>query len=251
MFHRDGRLREQAINRIHGPLPNQFLVAAVVWRLNDWVTAVRDSAARCAYRCFGKTPPAIWARFFLSTIRQLATWTRWTNSEKDLVYAQIRRADVIAEMVDLLSNERSGPLPSTLAHVIQYPEIDGHLEKLALNALHPGVRAVALRALIDGKARFAVGTRLRWIDKSMGISRKEPKIETRDLTICPIRKELIRRGIRDKSAIVRRVALSGIIAHERHDSEFIELARRFLSDSSPSVRSRAEFVIKLANKQEQ
>lgn len=246
MFHRDGRLREQALNRIHGPLPNQFLFAAVVWRLNDWVPQVRASAQRCAHRCLGKTSPEILARFFLSAVRQMATWRRWTDSERDLIYSQVRRPDVIAEMARLLTYERAGPLPSTLAHVIQYPEIDSHLENLARNAIHPGVRSIALRTLIDGKARFAVGTQWHWINKPMGIRRKEPKIETRDLTIGSNRKELIRHGVKDKSAIVRRVALSGIIAHERHEPEFVSLAREYLSDQSPSVRSRAEFVIRTA-----
>lgn len=64
IFHREGRIREQALDRIHGPIPNEFLVAAIAWRLNDWVPNVRAAARRCAERCFEKTAPQILAQFF-------------------------------------------------------------------------------------------------------------------------------------------------------------------------------------------
>lgn len=243
IFHRNGRLREQALNRIHGPLPNGFIAAAVAWRLNDWVSQVRDSAVSCVKRCFDKSNPEVIARFFLSTLHQQVSWRRWNDAERALIIRQLRRNDVIAELAQLMMTERNGPLPSALAYVIQFPEIDCHLDSLARNAINPGVRAIALRALIDSEARFANGTQWRWIDKSMGRRRKEPRIESRQLTVSSDRKECYFLGLRDKSAIVRRIALSGIIKFDRHEIGYRELAREYIADISPSVRARAEFII--------
>jgi hypothetical protein len=83
----------------------------------------------------------------------------------------------------------------------------------------------------------------RWIDKPMGIRRKEPRIESRQLTITSDRKRLYLTGLGDKSAIVRRVALSGIIKYDRHEIGYQNLAREYLADPSRSVRARAEFIV--------
>jgi HEAT repeat associated with sister chromatid cohesion len=243
IFHRNGRLREQALNRIHGPLPSDFIVAAVAWRLNDWASQVRDSAVNCAKRCFDTTNPAVLARFFLSTLYQQASWGRWSDEERELLSRQLRRSDVTSELAQLMLTERNGPLPSALAYVSRFPEIDCHLESLAKNAINPGIRAIALRALIESETRYANGTQWRWIDKSMGQRRKEPRIECRQLTIAANRKELYLLGLEDKSAIVRRVALSGIIKFDRSELGYQTLAREYLADPSPSVRARAEFIV--------
>jgi len=249
IFHRHGRIREQALNRINGPLPNELLVAAIAWRLNDWVPNVRAAARRCAERCFEKTAPQILAQFFLSNSRQLDTWGRWIETERDMLNSQLRRFDVIQEVAGLLITGNRGPLPSGFAKLLRNAEIDCALERLATAAVLPGIRAMALKALIDGMASFATGTQWRWVDKSMGKRRREAKIETRALTITADRRYFIRLGIKDKSAIVRGVALRGIIAHTRHEPEFIELARSCLSDPSQMVRSRAEFIIKAPSDQ--
>jgi hypothetical protein len=243
IFHRNGRLREQALNQIQGPLPNSFIVAAIAWRLNDWAPQVRASAVNCAKRCFDKTDPAVLARFFLSTLYQQESWARWRDQERELISWQLRRSDVTSELAQLMLSERNGPLPSALTYVSRFPEIDCHLESLAKNAINPGIRAIALRALIELEARYANGTQWRWINKPMGQRRKEPRIECRKLTITTNRKELYLLGLGDKSAIVRRIALSGIIKFDRHGLEYQKLAREYLSDPSPSVRARAEFII--------
>jgi hypothetical protein len=243
IFHRNGYIREKALVRIHGPLPNSFIVAAIAWRMNDWAPRVRDSAIECAKRCFDKTDPVFLARFLLLTLDQQASWGRWSESERELITQQLRRSDVTSELAKLMLTERIGPLPSALGHIIRYPEIDCHLEALAKNAINPGIRAIALRALIELQASFVNGTQWRWIDKSMGLKRKEPLIEHRQLTVIVQRDYLYQLGLGDKSAIVRRVALSGIIKFDRYESKYQRLASKYLSDSSASVRSRAAFIL--------
>lgn len=243
IFHRNGHLREQALDRIHGPLPNSFIAAAVAWRLNDWVPQVRESAMNCVNRCFGKTEPSVLARFFLSTLHQQASWGRWGDKEREFLSEQLRQTDVISELAHLMLTERNGPLSSFLAYIIRFQEIDCYLEPLAQNALNPGIRAIALRALIELEARFASGTHWLWIDKPMGHGREVPRIECRPLTINADRKNLYPLGLRDKSAVVRRVALSGIIKFDRHETGYQNLAREYLADPSASVRERAQFIL--------
>src|SRR6218665_2975473 len=41
LFHHSGYVREAALKRIDGPVPNAFFLVALVYRLNDWVPEVR------------------------------------------------------------------------------------------------------------------------------------------------------------------------------------------------------------------
>lgn len=70
LFHFDGFLREAALKRIRGPLPGPFFVAAVAWRLNDWVLQVQRASAECAQRCFAETSPQTLAEAYLALASQ-------------------------------------------------------------------------------------------------------------------------------------------------------------------------------------
>jgi len=73
LFHRNGFLRQAALDRISGPIPNAFLVAALAWRRNDWVNQVRASAQACMDRCLPLTSPEVLSVFFLETARPRST----------------------------------------------------------------------------------------------------------------------------------------------------------------------------------
>jgi HEAT repeat associated with sister chromatid cohesion len=243
VFHRNGYLREEALNLIQGPLPNSFIVAAIVWRLNDWSTQVRKSAAECVRRCFELTNAKVIAHFYLSTLCVQESWGRWGEQERALVLDQLRREDVIADLAYLLETERTGPIPSVLTKVIQFPEIDGHLKSLAHNAINPGVRAIALNALIELEAHFVAGRRWREINKYMRVGCWEPRIEKRPLSVTIDRDEMYTLGLKDRSAIVKRVALRGIIKFDQSNPKYKKIVSEFLFDPSLSVRSLAKFMI--------
>ena len=158
----------------------------------------------------------------------------------------ISRDDVKAQIVVKLLDGRQGPLPSFLSYLLRYDWIDPYLPSIASNSTVPGVRAIALRSLISGDARYTDGTAWRWIDKPMGLRRREPKIISRPLSIERNPIALIQEGANDKSAVVRRVALSGVIELGLYKSIDQKIVQRCTNDASASVRSRADFIEKKA-----
>lgn len=243
IFHRDGRLREAALLKITGGLPNPFLFAAVLWRLNDWAEPVRQAAILCAQRSFPVTKPTVVAQTAAELLVRQRTWRRW-QQERAIIDEVFGRADVAAELASLIAVAATGPQASTLRYALRTSALDRHLESLASNATQPSVRAVALGALINRKAEWPSGTAWRWIDKSVGLRRRETVFECRPLAETSSIPALIARGINDKSAVVRRVALSGIIRHMLGTPEAHSWAAALASDRSKSVRERAEFILR-------
>lgn len=244
VFHRNGFIRQAALERITEAIPNAFLVSAIAWRLNDWVPQVRDSAFLCATRCLPATNGKLLADFFFETYRSRSSWGRWAAREQDILDEAISRKDVREEIVSKLLDARQGPLPSFLAYLLRYEWIDQYLSVIASKSVVPGVRAVALRSLITGSARYSEGFIWRWIDKPMGIRKREPKVTARSLSVESDPKALIEAGVIDNSAVVRRVALSGLIELGLYNMFDDDLIERCAGDVSASVRSRAEFVRK-------
>jgi hypothetical protein len=134
LFHKNGFLRQAALERISGPIPNAFLVAALAWRRNDWVHQVRSSAQTCMDRCLPPTSPDVLSEFFLEAARPRSTWRRWSDAERQSLDALVARPEVAAEIVAQLLRQRNGPLPSWLRYLLQYEWIDPHLEMLAAEA---------------------------------------------------------------------------------------------------------------------
>lgn len=243
LFHRDGRLREAALLKITGGLPSPFLFAAVLWRLNDWAEPVRQAAARCASRAFPITDPTVVARTAAELLVRQASWSRWRD-ERAILDQVFGRDDVAAQLAELVAFERTGPQASTLRYALRTSALDRHLERIAQEAAQPSVRAVALHALIDGKAEWPSGTAWQWIDKSMGLRRRVKVFDCRPLTVFPARDALIERGVNDRSAAVRRVALAGVIRHLPGTAKARAFATMLVADRSPSVRERAEFILR-------
>lgn len=243
IFHRDGRLREAALRKIEGGLPSPFVFAAVLWRLNDWAEPVRQAAAECARRCFPATAAIVVAQAAVEILVRQKTWRRW-RQERAILDDVFGRDDVAAELADLFARGATGPQASMLRYAMRTAALDPYLVALASDAVQPSVRAVAVEALINGKAEWPSGTAWRWIDKSMGLRRRETAFDRRDLTVTCRRESLIARGIRDKSAAVRRVAVSGIIRHMLDTADARAWAETLVSDPSKAVRERAMFVLR-------
>ncbi|MCJ2143575.1 hypothetical protein [Methylobacterium sp. E-066] len=243
IFHRDGRLREAALLKITGGLPSPFLFAAVVWRLNDWVAPVREAAIRCANRSFTVTSPSIVARAAAELLVRQASWGRW-RGERAVLDRVFSRADVAAQLAELIACQRTGPQASTLREALRTPALDQHLEKIAYEAIQPSVRALALKVLIDRKAEWPSGTVWQWIDKSMGLRRQVAAFDHRIINLALSRTALIAHGVNDRSAVVRREALTGVIRYLPGTTEARAFAAPLLADRSPSVRERAEFILR-------
>lgn len=245
VFHRDGRLRESALQKISGGLPSAFLFAVVVARLNDWVPEVRVAAAECAFRNFPLTDAASVAEAGFALLTRVYTWTRWRD-ERDVLAGALDRADVAALMVEAVIVRPSGAMATVLRFALRSEKLDPHLERIAREAVQPAVRAVAAQPLIDGYAIWPEGWEHRWIDKSLGIGRQERAFKRRPLADPPPREVAIRAAAGDRSAAVRKVALDTLLRGDYRGPLAREVASMLVADRSPAVRERAEFILRQA-----
>lgn len=242
LVHRDGRLREAALLKITGGLPNAFLFAAVAWRLNDWVPQVRAAAARCAERSFPITDAEVVARAGLAILMRQRSWRRWSD-EQALIDAALAREDVAACVADLLIEGRQGPLASALRWLLRAPAFDAHLPRLAGKAVQPSVRAVAISTLVTGEATWPDGHAWKWIDKSNGVRRRVVVLGRRPLTSASSPHLAIGMGVADRSAAVRHAALAGVMARLMGTAEGRSFATALVHDPSASVREKAAFIL--------
>lgn len=245
LFHRDGRMREAALRKITGPLPSAFLFSAVAWRLNDWAEPVRKAAVECAARTFPATSARVVAQAACVLLTRQATWGRW-GGEREILNAAFERRDVASCLADIMGASATGPMASLLRQALRTDGMDAHLRRLAVDAVQPAVRAAAIQTLIKGRAEWPVGWRWRWIDRSMGVRRRETAFETRPLAVRADMESMIMLGLDDRAGTVRSVAMSGLIQEQSAVADARALASAMLDDRSPAVRERAEFVIKRA-----
>lgn len=246
LFHFDGRLREAAALRLTEGLPSSFLFAALAYRLNDWVEPVRAAALASARRCFPLTDATIVAATAEVLLLRLDSWGRWT-SERSAIDAAFARADVTQQLADSLANSIVGPSSRVLKQALRSPAMDAHLPRLATDAKQPPVRALAVQTLADEQATWQAGWEWKWIDKSMGQRMRVPHTEARPLTVQVDREALVRTAAQDRSVLVRRQALDAIIREHVSGATALEVATALVRDRSPSVRERADFVLKSDN----
>jgi hypothetical protein len=243
IFHRDGRAREAALRRMSGGLSTAFMFAAVAFRLNDWAAPVRQAAVQCAGRCFPFTSPAVVVQAAIVLLIRQVSWRRWSD-ERQILDEVFGCADVTEHLAGWLISEVTGPLARILRFALRMPSMDVHLERIARDAVQPSVRAVALDALINRKAEWPVGYALQWVDKSMGLSRRVTVLGHRELEVAVSRSALLSLGIHDRSPAVRRVTLDCVIRHMLRTQEGRHCAALLAADRSPSVRARAEFILR-------
>lgn len=237
IFHRDGYLREAALRSLGGPVPSAFFATAIAWRMNDWVPQVRDAAAACAARTFAVTLPEILAASAWTLLDRQNTWSRW-GTNRDVLREIVIRPDVVRLLLEQIVDSRSG-----LRQVLRRPAFDEHLIRLARASLQPSVRAVAAQTMLEGHAAWIVGWERHWIDKTYGISQLVPKYHERPVSPALPRHDVIDMLLTDKSAMVRRVALDGVIKFALHADRARQWAESALRDRSPSVRERAEYIV--------
>ncbi len=245
LFHRDGFLREAALNRISGALPSAFQFATIVWQLNDWVKPVQEAAMKCAARCFPDTAAKIIAKASFSLLPRQRSWGRWTV-ERGVLDKLLCRPDVAREMAILFQTETSGPVSTSLRYALRGDRLDTHLDHLARQALQPAVRALAAQCLIEGVATWHEGWEWKWVDKSRGLQRRVPISRSRSLITKADISSVIQAGVNDRSSVVRRAALQGLISRVDDVENASVAAIALLNDKSPSVRERAQFIMRRA-----
>lgn len=242
IFHRDGWLREAALNRISAPPSSPFYFAAVSYRLNDWVPQVRSAAKACAERIFSKAAPALAARSALFLLERRQVWSRW-DDEASVLDEVFARQEVVDELAAILLTAVTGPMGRIFRQSLRQPQLDRHLTTLAREATMPAVRVVALQTLLDGSAQWPIGFKCQWIDKSLGISRRVTDFAEREIERTDSLESLLETGAQDRSAAVRRVAASGLIRHRSTISNADAIIQLLRDDRSSAVRERVQFVL--------
>jgi hypothetical protein len=243
IFHTTGYVREAALNAIQTPPASPFFFAALAWRLNDWVEPVRQAATRCAERVLGLTNADIAAKSALYLLDRRFVWERW-GDESNVLDAVFVRNDVVAALVTHLQKQATGPLASILNHALRYPNIDPHLPRLATQAVQLSVRCLAYRCLLSGKATWPEGYEWIWVDKVYGRRRRVPKLEARDIKRDRPYAEFLREAIRDKSSWVRHLAAGAMIRNRGQLRDEDPLIEHLAKDSSPAVRSCADYMLR-------
>jgi hypothetical protein len=242
LFHRDGHVREAALRQLEGPLPNAFAVAAVAYRLNDWVQEVRVAAGACLARVAGTTDSDIIAQAGLFLLERTDTWRRWGN-EADQLDEILAGSDVAASLAKAIMARPTGPMSRILRAALRRQAMDSHLLGLARLARNPAVRATALDVLIAGRTRWAAGSERRWTDKSLGRYRMVPVGRERPVARPVPLEELVEMGAHDRAAAVRWAAATGLINHHQCLANARGVAELLAADRSRSVSNRARFVL--------
>jgi hypothetical protein len=170
------------------------------------------------------------------------SWGRW-GKEREAIDAAFARTDVATQFTADLIEAETGPASRILRFLLRYDAVDQHLERLAAEAKQPSVRTLAVQTIADMRASWLAGMEYKWVDKSMGLRKRVPRFEFRDISLPLAGANAIKTAALDKSAVVRRASLDALIRHRPESKEAQELASRLKMDGSPSVRERAEFIL--------
>jgi hypothetical protein len=243
LFHSNGRIREAALDALVDPPATPFAFAAIALRLNDWAQPVRAAAVRCAERLFPLTSPELTARTAVDLVDKASSWQRW-EQERQALDAVFANPAVAARVAPLFLKGTKGPLATRLRQLLRFPTFDGDLAEFARDAVQPSVRATALKCLIDRKASWPVGHGWKWIDKAYGFRQRIVLTDSRELAVDQDPETLIRQGLTDRSAAVRRVAADALMERRAAIRDADQLIACMAADRSPSIRERADYMIR-------
>lgn len=243
LFHRSGYAREAALDGLDTPPATPFWHAAIVLRLNDWVPEVRAAALRCTTRMLRRTPPAIAAASLAALAPRLDDWTRWGPAEKDAVAEALDDPDVRRAFVDLLTGSELRKPTAVLRWALRGATLDGELIAIYRAAGSSQVRAAALSVLIAGSASWPIGYGWEWAGNSSRSRKRVPRLQTRPVAQACNVADLIREGVADRSALVRRAAVAGLLRQYRSIPDALCIAERLVTDRSSAVRWRAAYIV--------
>jgi hypothetical protein len=233
MFNRSGFVREAALRAIDQLPDTPFFVAALVWRLNDWVQQVRRAAEDCALRVLPGLSSQTIAEAAPFLLERMPYWGRWEGTPQ-IVLDALARHDCVAELALRFETALRGALRLAL--------LDDHLLPLSRKAKRPEFRAAALKALIDGEINWITHYKWEWVDKRYGITRGVPVLERRPVSRPIPVDALIIQGAADRSPMVRRVAASGLVRHAGDIANVERIISLFDGDGSPGVRWRMDYL---------
>ncbi len=233
----DGRIREAAVRAAPTTAPDAALLAVLLARANDWVEPVRTAALARLGEAVPEADAETIARMLPTLLHQVPTWQRGGEAATELFRSHPAWPDAVDR---LMLTHVNGPLARHLRTLLRGPQCDGRLPLYATSARSAFVRAVAAEVVLTGEARWSEGIELVWVDKSMGIKKRQPRIASRKVSVAG--KDVaavLASAARDRSAVVRRAAADDLVTHGPASNE--EIADILASDSAPSVRFRMDY----------
>jgi hypothetical protein len=242
MFNRSGYAREAALRAIKQLPDTSFFLAALVWRLNDWVGPVRRAAAECAHHQFPQLSvgTVVGAAPFL--LERMPSWSRWSSTPQ-VVLNILGRPDCLAELARSFATtiEISA---AALRTALRFGLLDNHLLSMSRAARRPEFRAVVLKTMLDSEVTWVTRYERQWVDKRYGITRRIPVLGRRSIDRPAPVDILIREGAADRNPLVRRVAAHGLVQHATNLGPIEPFVRLFDNDKSPSVRWNIEYLVR-------
>ena len=243
MFHGSGYVRQASMEALTTPPSCPFEVAAVVYRLNDWVANVRTASKVYAKKFLPSASADVVSESTFFLLPQTTYLSRWDDEALTIIRDNIYRTEVLDALRAKFLARRTGRVGQNLRLILREANFDGSLEQLALEAKLPTVRAIAVETLLMGRARWFVRYRKEWIDKVYGITRRVAEFETRCIEVEYSRLGILQAAAQDKSSFVRRIAADFLIKNrENITPNMAEVSDSLGKDRSASVRSRIEFL---------
>ncbi len=248
MFHGDGRIRQEALRNLKGPLPTSANVYGLSWRLNDWVPQVNQAAYGAFERTMPQTSAEVIVPALIAILPHINSWGRWPPEGPKAINSLLSRPDVAAKLLGLISTTREPRLGEIFRELSRNDWIDQHIHHVFLTAPLPHIRTMALDILLSQRARWPTGKTVKvWIDRSMGQYRTERVFCERKLSISANKIELLSSGALDNSAMVRRRTADGLIALRHHRDlrdELDSIVGILQNDPNIGVRNRVEFYVR-------
>lgn len=241
--HGNGYLREAALKRLEGPIPNAFLFALVAYQLNNWVPQVREAARDCLRRLTPLTDTGIVAEAAMYLLQYRDFWQRGVT-EVGILDTVLTEAPLRETLMNRLMTARDGAPNRTLVAALRHPEVDVYLPRLMTGAAHPEVRAVAARAVLSGVARWPTGRGRAWIDKSMGLYRVVTVFATRPVDLPEGMEVLVAQAVRDPAVQVRKVAMQALIDAQDLWEPRKPLIEQMARDRSSAIRAGIDYILR-------
>lgn len=242
----DGHRREKALRTLSPNVPNKFLLALIIRRLNDWVPQVRLAARELLPEIILKSNPNDVVDVISFSLSHWSSWRRIEQPDRNTLLEAISSKNLSSTIANKIINSASGPANVILTQASRKPVLDHKYLDIATRAIQPAVRAKAFRFLFEAKASWVEGKEWQWTDKSYCIGRMTPILSDRKLEKVPSFTNLLKCSSTDKSSAVRRVSAEFLIKEiNQAGIEAKSIAQQFALDKSNSVRERGEYVLRI------
>lgn len=213
IFSHDGFRRENALRTVREGAPSAFLLAVFLRRLNDWVPQVRLAAKEAIDDVLARTNTQIIIEALWYTLPSRGSIGRLKGAEARVLDQIPVREEVVEGLAERVKVASAGPALLVLRQALRQPGLERFLPDLARNSIQPAVRAAAYKALIEQRIGWQDGWKWKWVDKSLGLRKRQPMVAHRSFSVQIDLATIIEEAISDPAVFVKRVGADGLIAH--------------------------------------